>query len=139
MSGNKTVPTKASVKAFVERVPQEEKRNDCFKLLEVMHKVTGEKPVMWGPGIVGFGTYHYRYDSGREGDMLMTGFSPRSQTISLYIMSGFGRYAALLQKLGKYKTGKSCLYIKRLSDINMDIMEELIRDSYNHCKSIYNT
>ena len=139
MSGNKTVPTKASVEAFIEAVPQEEKRNDCFKLLEVMQSITGEAPVMWGPGIIGFGSYHYRYDSGREGDMLMTGFSPRSQNISLYIMSGFGRYESLLKKLGKYKTGKSCLYVKRLSDINMEILEELIRDSYNHCKSKYNS
>ncbi|MBT8313566.1 MAG: DUF1801 domain-containing protein, partial [Maribacter sp.] len=93
----------------------------------------------WGPSIIGFGSYHYKYDSGREGDMLLTGFSPRKQNLTLYILSGFNRYEKLMQKLGKHKTGKSCLNIKRLSDIDMGVLTELIKDSFTHYNKKYNS
>jgi hypothetical protein len=132
MSGNKTVPNTNSVTDFLQAIPEEQKRKDCFVLLELMKEITNEPPVMWGPSIIGFGNYHYKYDSGREGDMLLTGFSPRSQNLSLYIMAGFKRYEDLMSRLGKHKTGKSCLYIKRLSDINIEVLKELIASSFNH-------
>lgn len=137
MSGNKTIPNINSVTDFLEAIPEEEKRKDCFVLLELMKEITNEPPVMWGPSIIGFGSYHYKYDSGREGDMLLTGFSPRSQNLSLYIMAGFKRYEDLMSRLGKHKTGKSCLYIKRLSDINMDVLKELITSSFDHYSTKY--
>jgi len=104
-----------------------------------MKEITGEGPVMWRPSIIGYGSYHYKYDSGREGDMLLTGFSPRKQNLSLYIKAGFTKYEELLQKLGKHKTGKSCLYIKRLSEINTDVLIELIKASYDHYNHKYNS
>ncbi|MBT8301536.1 MAG: DUF1801 domain-containing protein, partial [Maribacter sp.] len=113
-------------------------RQDSVKLVDLMKEITGEDPVMWGPSIIGFGSYHYKYDSGREGDMLLTGFSPRKQNLSLYIMAGFSNYGNLMQKLGKYKTGKSCLYIKRLSEINIDVLKELIKASFDHHNNKYN-
>ncbi len=137
MSGNKTIPTAQSVDDFVASVADEQKRKDCIALQRLMTGITKEDPVMWGPGIVGFGEYHYIYDSGREGDMLMTGFSPRAQNISIYIIPGFKRYDVLMKKLGKHKTGKSCLYIKKLSDINLDVLTELISASFAHMKQKY--
>jgi hypothetical protein len=106
MSGNKTIPTSASVTDFLDAIENDQKRADCRALLELMRKITGKSPVMWGPSIIGFGSYHYTYESGREGDMPLTGFSPRSQNIVLYIMTGFQRYEALMKKLGKHSTGK---------------------------------
>jgi len=137
MSGNKTIPTSQSVDEFIASIPDDQKRKDCIALQQLMIEITEEEPVMWGNSIVGFGEYHYKYDSGREGDMLMTGFSPRSQNISIYIISGFKRYEALMKTLGKHKTGKSCLYVKRLSDIDIDVLKDLIATSYEHTKNKY--
>jgi len=132
MSGNKTIPTSKSVADFLDAVRNDQKRADSHVLLELMKKITGEPPVMWGASIVGFGQYHYKYDSGREGKMLLTGFSPRKQNLTLYIMAGFSRYESLLNKLGKHSTGKSCLYIKKLADINMDVLNYIITLSYEY-------
>ncbi|NND79850.1 MAG: DUF1801 domain-containing protein [Maribacter sp.] len=137
MTQNKTRPTAVSVTSFLDSV-DEIQRQDSVKLVDLMKEITGEDPVMWGPSIIGFGSYHYKYDSGREGDMLLTGFSPRKQNLSLYIMAGFSNYGNLMQKLGKYKTGKSCLYIKRLSEINIDVLKELIKASFDHYNNKYN-
>jgi len=100
-----------------------------------MKKITGEEPVMWGSSIIGFGNYTYKYASGREGDWMLTGFSPRKQALTLYIMSGFDAYEGLLGKLGKFKTGKSCLYVKKMEDVDQDVLEELVKQSVDHMKS----
>ncbi len=126
MAELKTRVNDASVKDFLNDVEDDQKRQDCFDLVDLMTDITGEEPKMWGPSIVGFGSYRYRYDSGREGDWMQVGFSPRKQALTLYIMSGFSRYQKLMAKLGKHKTGKSCLYIKRLSDVDADVLRELI-------------
>ena len=102
-----------------------------------MQRVTGEPPTMWGDSIVGFGSYHYVYDSGREGDWFLTGFSPRKRNLSLYIMAGFSDYDELMERLGKHKTGKSCLYVNRLSDIDLDVLEALVRQSVAHMRKAY--
>ncbi|MCW5515527.1 DUF1801 domain-containing protein [Muriicola sp. Z0-33] len=138
MSGNKTLPNEASVTQFLDKISAPQKKEDAYFLLELMKDITGEAPVMWGPSIIGFGSYHYKYDSGREGDMLLTGFSPRAQNFSLYIMAGFDRYEPLMKKLGKHSTGKTCLYIKRLSDIDIEVLKELIATSYIHYNKKYN-
>lgn len=138
MSGNKTTPTSQSVDDFIASISDDQKRQDCIALKHLMSEITEEKPVMWGNSIVGFGEYHYKYDSGREGDMLMTGFSPRSQNISIYIIAGFKRYETLMETLGKHKTGKSCLYVKKLSDIDMDVLKELVAASFKHINDKYN-
>ena len=138
MTQNKTVPTSASVEEFLDAISQEEKRADAYELLEMMRAVTGEKAVMWGSSIVGFGSYHYKYDSGREGDMLLTGFSPRARNFSLYVGAGNPRLEPYLQKLGKHSTGKSCLYINRLSDVDLKVLRELIRFSHQYYKNKYN-
>ncbi|NAS12960.1 DUF1801 domain-containing protein [Poritiphilus flavus] len=138
MAQNKTIPNNASVTAFLEAVEDPQKKEDSYKLLELMKKITGKEAVMWGPSIVGFGSYHYKYDSGREGDMLLTGFSPRKQNLTMYIMSGFNRYDYLMEKLGKYKTGKSCLYVKKLADVDLEVLTELITTSYEYYDKKYN-
>ena len=138
MSENKTRPNNASVISFLDSVVDEIQKQDSYTLIDIMKEITGEEPIMWGPSITGFGSYHYEYDSGREGDMLLTGFSPRKRNLSLYIMPGFTKFEKLMQKLGKHKTGKSCIYIRRLSDINMDVLTELISASYNHHNHKYN-
>jgi hypothetical protein len=125
----KTQPIDKSVIDFLNGVENEKKRQDSFKILALMQEVTGEKPQMWGESIVGFGSYHYRYASGREGEWFLTGFSPRKQALTLYIMSGFSEYDDLLSKLGKFKTGKACLYIKKIEDVDIDILKELVRKS----------
>ena len=132
MAELKTKPTGESVEAFLNSVLDEKKRKDSFTLLELMKKVTGAQPQMWGTSIVGFGRYHYKYASGREGEWFLAGFSPRKGNLTLYIMSGFDRYESLMGKLGKYKTGKSCLYIKQIKDVNLDTLSELVRRSVEH-------
>ncbi|KAA3609239.1 MAG: DUF1801 domain-containing protein [Calditrichaeota bacterium] len=129
MAELKTKPTKLPVTAFLDGVADEKKRRDSYTILELMQRATGAKPVMWGSSIIGFGNYHYCYDSGREGDWFLTGFSPRKQALTLYIMTGFKRYDKLMQKLGKYKTGKGCLYLKKLDDVDLTVLEELITAS----------
>lgn len=126
MSENKTGPTDASVSAFLAAVGDEQRRQDCQVLLAMMGRITGQPAVMWGPSIVGFDTYHYRYESGREGDMAVTGFSPRKPDISVYISADSPGQAELLARLGRHKMGKACLSIRRLSDIDLDVLEQLI-------------
>ena len=118
MSQLKTQPTDKSVKAFIEAIENEERRQECLQLLSWMKKITQTEPKLWSNNIVGFDSYHYKYATGREGDWFITGFSPRKQALTLYIMAGFDRYEELMQRLGEYKTGKSCLYVKRLRDVN---------------------
>ena len=134
MAENKTQPTGASVDAFIAAVENERRRQDARAVLELMREVTGEEPVMWGPNIVGFGDYHYQYDSGREGDWLLAGFSPRTSNLVLYIMSGFPRHGELMEKLGKHRTGSSCLYINKLDDVDLDVLRELVRRSVEHVR-----
>lgn len=129
MAKLKTQPTEISVEAFLRGIEDDTKRKDARAILKMMKEVTGEKPKMWGPGIIGFGNYHYKYESGREGDWFLTGFSPRKTNFSLYLMEGFGKYEELMEKLGKYKTGKSCLYIKRLADVDTNVLRQLIKGS----------
>ena len=134
---NKTQPTKASVTKFLNGIEHETRRADGKRLLAMFKEITGEKPVMWGESIVGFGQYHYKYDSGREGDFLMTGFSPRKSNLSLYVMDGFKERDALLKKLGKHKTGAACLYINKLADIDEKVLTTMIEKSYRHMQSIH--
>jgi hypothetical protein len=129
MAELKTKQNEQSVAAFLNGIEDERKRQDSWAIVELMQAVTGAEPVMWGDSIVGFGSYHYQYASGREGDWMLVGFSPRKQNLTLYIMPGFDRYEALLAQLGKYKTGKSCLYIKKLDDVNLDTLRELVSQS----------
>jgi hypothetical protein len=136
---NKTRPTRASVTDFLKSVDDPRRRVDARKVAAMMRKATGKRAKMWGSSIVGFGTYHYKYDSGREGDFMVTGFSPRKQALTVYIMPGFERFDALMKKLGKYQTGKSCLYIKRLSDVEEDVLEELINESVKFMRREYET
>jgi hypothetical protein len=137
MAELKTKKTAASVKDFLNRVPNERKRKDSFAVLKLMQEVTGAKPAMWGPSIVGFGQYHYKYASGREGDMPLAGFSPRKQALTLYITAGFDGYGELLGKLGKYKTGKACLYINKLEDVDLATLKEMVRRSVGHMARKY--
>lgn len=132
MSENKTKPTNESVEAFLGGVQDEQRRSDCQRLVEIMQEATGRAPKLWGNGMVGFGSYHYRYASGREGDWFITGFSPRKNDLTLYIMAGFERYEDLMSRLGKHRTGKSCLYVKRLADVDREVLRELISESVRH-------
>ena len=126
MANNKTKPTELSVVAFIDAITDPTKRADAKALVKLMHDAAGEKPKMWGPSIIGFGSYHYRYDSGREGDMPLIGLSPRKTAIVLYNMIGSSDSKALLAKLGKHTTGKGCLYIKKLADVDQQILEAMI-------------
>jgi hypothetical protein len=128
-SENKTQPTSADVTAFLDTVADEEQRKDAFAICAMLERVSGKPATMWGPSIIGCGQYHYVYDSGREGDMCRIGFSLRTGKTVLYIVDGFPAHADLLAKLGKHKTGKACLYIKRLSDVDEDVLEQLCRAS----------
>ena len=134
MAQPKTQKTDASVEGFLNAVENERRRADSFALLELMREVTGEEPAMWGTSIVGFGTYSYQYASGREGEWMQVGFSPRKRNLTLYIMPGFDGYRSLLEKLGKYRTGKSCLYINKLDDVDLPTLRELIRQSVVYVK-----
>lgn len=134
MAELKTKPNKASVTKFLKAVKEEKRRDDCFQVLEIMKKITKEEPIMWGPSIVGFGSYHYKYESGREGDMCITGFSPRKQNLTIYIFPGFKRYSELMKKLGKHKTGSSCLYINKLEDVDLKVLIQLITESVKYMK-----
>lgn len=125
----KTKQTDASVDDFLNAIPDEQTRKDCFEIARIMKQATRSEPKMWGASIVGFGSYHYKGASGREGDWMLTGFSPRKQNLTLYIMAGFDRYDQLLKKLGKFSTGKSCLYIKKLADVDKKVLKELVTES----------
>ncbi len=132
MAELKTKKTDESVEAFVHSVENEKRRMDAFQVLDLMKEVTGEDPKMWGSSIVGFGDYHYKYKSGREGDWFLTGFSPRKQNLTLYIMSGFTEYDELMTNLGKFTTGKSCLYIKKIEDVDLPTLKKLVEKSADH-------
>ena len=129
MSSNKTVETDNSVENFINSVENEQKRKDSWDMVALMTKITGAKPRMWGSSLVGFGQYHYKYASGREGDFFITGFSPRKSAFTVYIMPGFDGYGEQMARLGPHKTGKSCLYLKNLDVIDRGVLEEMIRDS----------
>jgi hypothetical protein len=133
----KTKPTEISVGAFINAVADEKQRADAHRIAATMERLSGHQPKMWGPSIIGFGSYHYKYDSGREGDMCRIGFSPRKGNTVLYLVDGFEGRAALMENLGKHKTGKSCLYIKRLSDVDEAVLEQLIVESLAYMAQKY--
>lgn len=135
MAELKTQPTDQSVEAFLAAIPDDDKRKACTTLLRMMKQATGAKPKMWGESIVGFGTYRYVGASGRSGEWFLTGFSPRKANLTLYLMAGFGRYPELMAKLGKHKTGSSCLYIKNLAAIDLDVLKELVTLSVEHTRT----
>ena len=137
MAELKTQRNDASVEAFLDSVEDERRRADSFRVLDLLREITGEEPAMWGTSIVGFGSYHYTYASGREGDWPVVGFSPRKRNLTLYIMDGFDTYNALLARLGKHKTGKACLYISRLADVDLDVLRDLIKQSIAHVRAMY--
>lgn len=134
MAELKTTPNEQEVEAFLAAIEDAIKQADCRAVLQLMEAITEAKPKMWGKTIVGFGSYRYRYKSGREGEWFLCGFSPRKQALTIYIMSGFETFEELMSKLGKYKTGKSCLYIKRLENIDLDVLRSLITASVKHLR-----
>jgi uncharacterized protein DUF1801 len=136
-ANNKTIANKSSVADFVRSIDDEQKRSDCKEIMKMMAAASGKRAKMWGANIIGYGQYHYKYESGREGDSMRVGLSPRTNNISIYIIPGFGKYQSLLEKLGKYKTGKSCLYIKRLDDVNIKVLQKIIEDSLRVMKARY--
>jgi hypothetical protein len=129
MAGNKTIASEDSVADFIAGLDDAGRRKDCRALIALMRQVTRHRPKMWGGSMIGFGSYHYRYASGREGDFFLTGFAPRKSALTLYIMPGLERYGDLLKKLGPHRTGKSCLYLKNLDSVDHGVLEELVRDS----------
>ncbi|MFC2126382.1 DUF1801 domain-containing protein [Bacteroidota bacterium] len=135
MSDLKTKRNKGSVTTFLDSVKNKKRRDDSYVVLDIMKEITGSEPEMWGTSIIGFGTYHYKYKSGREGDWFLCGFSPRVQSLTLYIMTGFSKYEEILRQIGKYKTGKACFYINKIEDINLDVLKELIRESVDFLKT----
>ena len=136
MAENKTRPTDQDVEDFLDSVEHDIRRQDGFAVLEMMKEETGEEPVMWGSSIIGFGSYHYRYESGREGDMPMVGFSPRKQSMTLYVLGDFAQLEELLDDLGKHKTSKACLYVNKLADVDEAVLRKLIKRSYEHMKEM---
>ncbi|MEM1132906.1 MAG: DUF1801 domain-containing protein [Pseudomonadota bacterium] len=143
MAENKTQENDGDVNAFIDAVEHDGRREDARVLLDLFHKITGVEPKMWGSSIIGFGSYHYKYESGREGDMCRTGFSPRKANLSLYIMGPYCddetrvKRDALLEKLGKHKMSKACLYITRLKNVDMAVLEQLIRDNWDYMNRTY--
>lgn len=137
MAELKTKKTDDSVGAFIDSIEDESKRRDCLEIVEMMRTATGQEPNMWGQSIIGFGTYQYKYQTGREGVWFRVGLSPRKQNITLYFMDGFEKYEKLLNRLGKHKTGKSCLYIKRLSDIDKEVLNRLIEETVSYFAKKY--
>ena len=139
MAENKTRPGKQSVTAIINSIDDKQKRAAVKKVAAMMRKATGARATMWGSAIVGYGQYHYKYASGREGDFMLTGYSPRKQALAVYIIPAFKPFESLLKKLGKYKTGKSCLYLKRLSDVDETVLDRLISESVKHMRKKYET
>ncbi|MEA2694124.1 MAG: hypothetical protein QOJ16_3511 [Acidobacteriota bacterium] len=137
MAENKTKATEASVESYLSAIADDARRKDCEALAKLMTQATQEQPKMWGTSIVGFGSYHYKYESGREGDSCLTGFSSRKGDISVYLLASFPRREELLSKLGKHKTGKGCLYVRRLSDVDLEVLEQLIAGSVAERKRRY--
>jgi hypothetical protein len=136
-SENKTTANTADPRAFLATVEHPTRRADALVLLDLFAEVSGYEPVMWGPSIIGYGRYHYRYESGREGDFLATGFSPRKSNLSIYIMPGYQDYSEILGRLGKHKIGKSCLYVNKLADIDLDVLRALIRAGLTDLNEIW--
>lgn len=132
MAKNKTMETSDSVTAFIDAVEDEQKRKDSYQLIEIMKAVTAQEPKMWGPSIIGFGSYHYKYDSGHEGDAPLIGFSPRKAAISLYVFTGLEEHMPLLEGLGKFKMGKACIYVKKLQDLHKDKLMEVMNETINY-------
>ena len=139
MAENKTKPGTTSVAAFIKGIEDPERRSEVRKVAAMMRAATGSRATMWGTSIMGFGSYHYKYDSGREGDFMITGLSPRKQALTVYIMPGFSQFDGLMKKLGKYKTGKSCLYIRRLADVDEKVLNRLIVESVKYMRKKYDT
>ena len=139
MAENKTKPTEQSVAAFIHDIDERQQRDDVKKVAAMMRRATGKNAKMWGTSIVGYGQYHYKYASDREGDFMLTGFSPRKQALTVYIVPGFKQFAALMKKLGKHKTGRSCLYIKSLADVDEKVLEQLIDRSVKFMRKNYAT
>lgn len=137
MAELKTQKHVGSVSAFLNAVPNDTRRQDAKVVLKLLEKVTGKKAKMWGPSIIGFDEYHYKYASGHEGDMCMIGFSPRAQALTLYMMPGFTHQEKLLEKLGKHKTGKGCLYVNKLADVDLAVLEQMMRDAYTWMQQKY--
>lgn len=137
MAELKTRKNEGDVEGFLNSIENDRRRQDGYALLQMMSEVTGEEPKMWGDSMVGFGEYHYKYESGREGDFFVVGFAPRKQALSLYLMSGFDAYDDLLARLGKHKTGKACLYVNKLADVDEAVLRELIAQSYQHTKEAH--
>ncbi|HJS54749.1 MAG TPA: DUF1801 domain-containing protein, partial [Chitinophagaceae bacterium] len=134
---NKTAETNSSVTEFVNKVENEVKRDDSFKLIEIFKSLTGFEPKMWGPTIIGFGNYHYKYESGHEGDAPLAGFSPRKDSLVLYFATEYENREVLLSQLGKHKSSKSCVYVKKLSDIDIKTLEKMIVNSMTHAMKLY--
>jgi len=138
MAKNKTEPTQASVERFIRTFANsEQKKKDSYELIDLMKKVSGHEPMMWGPSIIGFGSYHYKYASGHEGDAPIIGFSPRKAAISLYVYTGLDEHEHLLEGLGKYKIGKVCIYVNKLSDIDRQKLIRLMKESIRYIKTKY--
>ena len=135
----KTRPTSADVARFLESVEDAKRRDDCDQVAGLMQEITSEDPIMWGKSIIGFGNYHYKYASGHEGDFFVTGVSPRKQALTVYIMDGFDAHAERMEVLGKYKTGKSCLYVKKLEDIDLDVLRRIIEQSVATMRARYSS
>jgi hypothetical protein len=134
MAENKTKPTRDSVTVFLNKIEDQQVREDCFVILEMMRKASNCEPILWGSAIIGFGTRHYVYESGREGDTVVIGFSPRKQNITLYLSGGVKSVEAELSRLGKYKTGKGCLYIKSLGNVNLDVLQKIFAKAFDEAQ-----
>lgn len=138
-TANKTKPTRISPRTFLKSVEPVRRRDEGLALLKLFNDVTGLKPVMWGPSIIGYGRYHYKYDSGREGEFFLTGFSPRKPALTIYILPGYRDLSAKLKRLGKCKTGKSCLYLNKLEDADLDVLAAMIEDGLSYMRAHYET
>jgi hypothetical protein len=137
MAEQKNKPNDQSVKGFLDNIADETRRTECYAMVDLMKRVTKTEPRIWGSGVVGFGNYHYKYASGHEGYCFVTGFAPRKGAMTLYITAGVERFPKLLAKLGKHKAGKGCLYIKKLDDVNLSVLEDLVKQSVEHARDMY--
>jgi hypothetical protein len=137
MAEAKLKPNDQSVAGFLDNIPDDSRRKECYELVGLMKRVTNTDPKIWGSGLIGFGNYHYKYASGHEGDCFVAGFAPRKTALTLYITAGVERFPKLLAKLGKHKAGKGCLYIKKLDDVNLSVLEDLLSKSVEWTKATY--
>lgn len=137
MAEQKTKPTDQSITSFLDGIADETRRTECYAILDMMKRVTKTEPKIWGTSLVGFGNYHYKYESGHEGDCFITGFASRKGALTLYLTAGVERFPKLLKNLGKHKAGKGCLYIKKLDDVNLSVLEDLVKQSVEHTKAKY--